>query len=112
MSSQELKRYLKKIRKMGMDTRDFAVQLYHKLFYPLACPLMVLLGIPFSCSTRRSGGTTKAIGISLAIGFSFWIVLSFSLALGKGDVLTPAAAALLPYLLYGAAGALLAWRTR
>ncbi|MBN2232452.1 MAG: LPS export ABC transporter permease LptG [Deltaproteobacteria bacterium] len=112
MSSRELRRHLNKTRKMGMDTSAFAVQLYHKFFYPLACPLMVLLGIPFSWSTRRSGGMTKGIGISLIIGFSFWIALSFSLALGKGGVLAPATAALLPHLLYGAAGGILVFRTR
>ncbi|MBN2331903.1 MAG: LPS export ABC transporter permease LptG [Deltaproteobacteria bacterium] len=104
MNFRELQHYIDKVKNIGIDVTEYEVQRYHKLFFPLACPIMVLLGIPFSLGGRRSGGTARGIGLSLVIGFSFWFILSFSLALGKGGVMSPAPAALLPHLLYGVAG--------
>jgi len=104
MNLKELRQYITRVKNVGIDVTEYRVQLYNRLFAPLICPMMVLLGIPFSLKSGRGGGMARGIGISLVIGFSFWFVLSFSLAFGKGGIVTPLAAVLLPYLLYTTAG--------
>jgi lipopolysaccharide export system permease protein len=109
MPIQELKEYISKAQNVGLPYREYTIEIYNRIFYPFSCLLMVLLAIPFSLASRRSGGTARGIAVSLGLGFSFWILLSISLALGQGGILNPLTAALLPYLLYGS-GALLLLR--
>lgn len=107
MNIKELNHYIDKLKNVGINVDEYNVQLYHKFFFPLSCLVMVLLGIPFSLGSRRSGGFARSIGISLVIGFSFWFVLSFSLALGKAGIISPLPAAFLPHLLYAGMGIIL-----
>lgn len=102
MSLKELRAYIGKARSAGLGYLEYTVEIYNRLFYPLSCLLMVVLAVPFSLSSRRSGGAARGIALSLVLGFSFWVALSFSLALGQGRLLSPPVAALGPYLLYGA----------
>ncbi len=107
MNIRELNCYIDKVKNIGINTGEYKVQLYHKFFFPLTCVVMVLLGIPFSLGSKRSGSFARSVGVSLAIGFSFWFVLSFSLALGKAGIISPMPAALLPHLLYAGLGIVL-----
>ena len=107
MNINELNRYIDKVKNIGISIGEYKVQLYNKFFFPLTCLVMVLLGIPFSLGSKRSGGFAKSVGISLVIGFSFWFVLSFSLAMGKAGIISPLPAAFLPHLLYAGLGTIL-----
>ncbi len=111
MTIRELREYISKAKNVGLPYREYTIEIYNRIFYPFSCLLMVLLAIPFSLTSRRSGGAARGIAVSLGLGFSFWILLSISLALGQGGLLSPINAALLPYLLYGG-GALLLLRQR
>jgi len=104
MNIRELNRYIDKVKNIGVNADEYKVQLYNKFFFPLTCLVMVLLGIPFSLGSKRSGGFARSIGISLVVGFSFWFVLSFSLALGKAGILSPLPAAIVPHALYTGLG--------
>ncbi len=104
MNLRELRQYITRVKNVGIDTTEYRVQMYNRIFAPLICPMMVLLGIPFSLKSGRGGGMARGVGLSLLIGFSFWFTLSFSLAFGKGGILSPLTAVLLPYLLYTTAG--------
>jgi len=101
MPLRKLKKYIRKAQSTGLPYMEYTVEIYNRILYPFSCVLMVLLAIPFSLSSRRSGGMARGIAISLGLGFSFWVVLSISLALGQGRLLSPLTAAILPYLLYG-----------
>jgi len=101
MPLKELKSYISKAKSAGLPYMEYTVEIYNRIIYPFSCVLMVLLAVPFSLASRRSGGTARGIALSLALGFSFWVALSISLALGQGRILSPLPAALLPYLLYG-----------
>ncbi len=101
MSLKELKSYIGKAKSAGLSHMEYTVEVFNRMLYPLSCPLMVLLAIPFSLTSRRHGGAARGVAISLGLGFSFWITLSLSLALGQGRLLSPLTAASLPYLLYG-----------
>ena len=101
MSLMELKSYIGKAKNAGLSHMEYTVEIFNRILYPFSCPLMILLAIPFSLTSRRHGGAARGVAISLMLGFSFWIALSLSLALGQGRLLSPLMAALLPYLLYG-----------
>ncbi len=102
MSLKELNNYIGKAKNAGLSHIEYTVEIFNRMLYPFSCPLMVLLAIPFSLTSRRHGGAARGIAISLMLGFSFWVTLSLSLALGQGHLLGPLTAAGLPYLLYGA----------
>lgn len=101
MPLRKLKKYIRKAQNTGLPYMEYTVEVYNRILYPFSCVLMILLAIPFSLSSRRSGGAARGIAVSLGLGFSFWVVLSISLALGQGRLVSPLTAALLPYLLYG-----------
>ncbi len=101
MTLKKLEKYISKARSTGLPYMKYTVEVYNRLLYPCSCVLMILLAIPFSLSSRRSGGAARGIAVSLGLGFSFWVVLSISLALGQGRLVSPLAAAVAPYLLYG-----------
>lgn len=101
MSLKELKSYIGKAKNAGLSHMEYTVEIFNRMLYPFSCPLMILLAIPFSMSSRRHGGAARGVAISLMLGFSFWVTLSLSLALGQGRLLSPLTAATLPYLLYG-----------
>ena len=102
MTLAELKNYIGKAKNVGLPHIEYSVEIFNRIIYPFSCPLMILLAIPFSLSSRRHGGSARGIAMSLLLGFSFWVVLSISLALGQGRLLRPFTAAILPYILYGA----------
>ncbi len=101
MSLRELKSYIGKAKSAGLSHIAYTVEIFNRILYPFSCPLMILLAIPFSLTSRRHGGAARGVAISLLLGFSFWVTLSLSLALGQGRLLGPLTAAVLPYLLYG-----------
>ena len=101
MSLGELKSYIGKAKSAGLSHIAYTVEIFNRILYPFSCPLMILLAIPFSLTSRRHGGAARGVAISLLLGFSFWVTLSLSLALGQGRLLGPLTAAVLPYLLYG-----------
>ena len=89
MSLKELKNYIGKAKSAGLSHIEYTVEIFNRILYPVSCPLMILLAIPFSLASRRHGGTSRGIAISLMLGFSFWVTLSLSLALGQGRLLGP-----------------------
>ncbi|MCK5914611.1 MAG: LptF/LptG family permease, partial [Deltaproteobacteria bacterium] len=101
MTLSELKSYIVKAKSVGLSHIEYSVEIFNRILYPFSCPLMILLAIPFSLSSRRGGGAARGIAMSLLLGFSFWVVLSMSLALGQGRLLRPFTAAILPYVFYG-----------
>ncbi len=88
-----------------MDTVRYEVDLNAKYSYSVAAFIMALLGIPFSVSRARSGGTMMNVGICLGLIIGFWIMYNSSLALGNFGHLPPMVAAWLPIFSMGG----LAW---
>lgn len=99
MSLQELGRFIDRNKEAGLDTLRYEVDYQSKFGFSFAAIVMSLVGIPFSVSSTRSGGTFKNVGICLLLTFLYWVAYSSGLTLGYHGVLTPILAAWGPNLL-------------
>jgi len=106
----ELRKYVKKIRQEGYDVTKYLVDLHGKIAFPMVILIMVIIAVPFSLRSERSGGVMQSIGLGVFIGFSYWIVHAFSMSLGKSEVLPALLAAWGANILFSAAAAVLFYR--
>ena len=107
MNYKELKAYIGRLS--GGDTKtinSMKTDLYFKTAVPFVCLIIMLLGIPFALVTRR-GGVMTGIGISVVIGLLYYSSIYFSLALGKGGILSPLIAAHISNVVFFIIGVLL-----
>jgi LPS export ABC transporter permease LptG/LPS export ABC transporter permease LptF len=93
MGFRELYAFIKKLRTNGFDATEYTVDLYGKLSLSLACLIMVMLGIPFSLRSSRSGGLPLGTIFSIFLGFSYWLLSSIGISLGHTGQLPPLVAA-------------------
>jgi len=85
-------------------TRKLRVDLHSKVSFPLINLVMVIIAIPFSMASSRSGGAIRAIASSLGIALLFYTVVAFSVTLGKEGVLWPFWGAHLPNIIFATIG--------
>ncbi len=107
MTYAQLSGYIADSRARGYDVRRYEVDLNAKVSYPLLNVVISTIAIPLSLFAPRKGGVWRSIGTGLLIGFFCWVALSASLSLGRKGILPPVAAAWLPDVVIGAAGAFL-----
>ncbi len=103
MSLSELGRFIQRNKEAGLDTLRYEVDYHAKFSFAFASIVMSMLGVPFSVSRARSGGTVANLGICLALAFGYWIAYSSALTLGKHGAVPPVAAAWGPNLIAMAA---------
>jgi lipopolysaccharide export system permease protein len=104
LSLRELSDFIKRNKEAGLDTISYEVDYHSKYSFALAALVMTLVGIPFSVSRARSGGTMMNVGICLGLVFLYWIFYSSALTLGKHGQINPIVAAWLPNLVMAAFG--------
>ena len=95
----QLKKFIQKNKESGLDTLQYEVDYHSKYSYAFAAFFMSLMGIPFSVSRQRSGGTFFNAGMCVLLAFLYWSFYSATLSMGKLGTLHPAAAAWLPNIL-------------
>lgn len=104
MSLKELGRFIERNKEAGLDTVRYEVEYYAKFGFAFAALVMSTLGVPFSVSRTRSGGTFMQIGVCMALAFAYWVAYSSGMTLGVHGVLPPILAAWGPnFLALGAA---------
>ena len=110
MNFFELMRYIERVRQAGDDPRGDMVELYLKVFFPLANLIMVLVGAPLAARNPRSGKSTS-VGIAIFLAFLFFSMVRFGQTLGHKGALPPLPAAALADVIYILLGAFLLYRT-
>ena len=93
MSFRELYGFVQKLRINGFDATAYTVDMHSKLSLPMACLIMVIVGIPFSLRSSRSGGLPLGIIFSLFLGFAYWLLYFIGISLGHAGRLPPLVAA-------------------
>ena len=88
MSYRELKEYIDRLVDAGHKVAKYIVDLHSKIAFPLAHPIMVLVGIPFALQSPR-GGRVIGIALCLALGLGYFIVHSAAVALARAEILPP-----------------------
>ncbi len=99
MSTGELSRFIERNKEAGLDTLRYEVDYHAKFGFAFASFVMSIVGVPFSVSRARSGGTFLQIGICLALAFAYWVAYSSGITLGEHGVLPPVIAAWGPNIL-------------
>jgi lipopolysaccharide export system permease protein len=104
MTFGELKRYIERLKAEGYNPTKFIVDMHGKVSFTLANLVMVLVAIPFSLRSSRSGGMAVSVGICVAVAISYWIIYSFSISLGHAGRFPPFFSAWVANLIFGFAG--------
>ncbi len=103
-STRELKLYIGRMRRAGEDVADEEVEYHYRFSYAFIGLIVVLLGLPLSVRLKR-GGTMLGLGLGLLISFLYWGAIQMSRAYGTSHVISPAMAAWLPNIVFGALAA-------
>jgi LPS export ABC transporter permease LptF/LPS export ABC transporter permease LptG len=111
MNYAELSEYIGRLRDAGHKVEKYLVDLYSKIAFPLAHPIMVLVGIPFALQSPR-GGRVIGIALCLALGLGYFIVHSAAVALARTEILPPMVAAWSANALFATLGCYLYLRAR
>jgi len=104
MTFSELLAYISRLKAEGYSPVKYEVDLHGKVSFTLANIIMVIVAIPFSLKTSRSGGMAIGVGICIAIAISYWLLYSFSISLGHAGRFPPIFAAWVANLIFGFSG--------
>lgn len=107
MSMSQLRSFLRKQQQAGLAVGGYLPYLYEKLSFPLFNFIITLIVLPFALRPARSGSMAGSVVAALVIGFSYYALHSFSLALGKAELMPPMLAAWMANLLMAFVGAVL-----
>jgi lipopolysaccharide export system permease protein len=100
MSTATLWRYTEHLSNNAQAAQRYELEFWKKVFYPLACLVMVGLALPFAYLHARSGGMSLKIFGGIMVGISFVLVNHISSHLGLLHQWQPWIAALAPSLIY------------
>jgi lipopolysaccharide export system permease protein len=111
MSYKELGNYIDRLQEAGHKAAKYLVDLHSKIAFPMAHPIMALVGIPFALQSPR-GGRVIGIALCLVLGFGYFIVHSAAVALARTEILPPLVAAWSANALFATLGLYLYLRAR
>jgi lipopolysaccharide export system permease protein len=111
MGYKELREYIGRLQDAGHKVAKYLVDLQSKISFPLAHPIMVLVGIPFALQSPR-GGRVIGIAVGLGLGLAYFIVHSAAIALARAEILPPLVAAWSANALFATLGLYLYLRAR
>jgi LPS export ABC transporter permease LptG/LPS export ABC transporter permease LptF len=111
MNFGELRAYAKNVQDNGHHVRQYHVELYSKLAFPLIHVVMALVAIPLVLLSRQ--GATRGLGLVVAImvPVAYWVIHSIAVSFAKADLLSPLMAAWVANIVFGGLGAALFLRT-
>jgi lipopolysaccharide export system permease protein len=110
LTASSLWEYTQHLRKNNQKSNRFEAALWGKLLYPLACVVLMMLALPFSQNSRRSGGVSSRIFIGILVGLVFVLSNRLFSFLGQLYNWPPSLAALTPYALFIGATLLMIYR--
>ena len=74
MATFDLFRYMQHLNANGQSAQRYEIEFWKKVFYPLACLVMVVLALPFAYLHFRTSGITAYVFGGVMIGISFFLV--------------------------------------
>lgn len=91
------------------DGRRFLLELHTRFSYPVACFVLMLVGVPLGMISRR-GGKSSGFVFTLLLVILYYVLSYVGFALGKQGKLPVFLAVWLANLIFSAAGAFLLWQ--
>lgn len=111
MTLEELRDKISLFKESGIDTKKWETDMHFKMSIPVASFICVLVGVPLSIRTGRSGMMTGIL-TAFIIVILYWVMTIICTALGYKGLLPPIAAAWLQNVLFLVIGVLLIAFTR
>ncbi len=108
-SFRSLRQYIKKQRRNGIGVNEYLADLNDKIAFPFITFVVTLLALPFALRPARTGSMATSFISGLLIGFSYYVVHSFSISMGRAEILAPFVAAWMANIVMGTVGAILLW---
>ena len=97
----ELNRYIHDLKRKGLDPGGYLVDRDLKYAMPLACLIMVALGIALSLDPLpRHLSLGRSFGLAILIGFGYWLAAGLTSSLGHSGFMPAWFAAWSPNLLF------------
>ncbi len=100
MRTADLFAYIRHLEANGQTAQRYEIEFWRKVFYPLACLVMVVLALPFAYLHFRSGSITAYVFGGVMIGISFFLLNNVFGYIGNLNQWRPWLAALSPGLIY------------
>ncbi len=106
MSIQELRQYIRVLRRNGERATRYEAQVHFKIAVPLSAALFALFAVPVGVRPHRSG-TSIGLGLTFLVLIGYYIISAAALPLGENGRVPPAVAGWMPDLVLAVVGAAL-----
>jgi len=93
-------------RRSGPASRSARIELYRRLSYPVACIVLMLVGVPLGLSSRRGGKSTGFV-LTILLVFVYYFLSSVGVALAKQGKVAPVVGVWAANAIFALAGTLL-----
>ncbi len=93
----------------GPDGKKYLIELHNRFAYPIACLVLMLVGVPLGVASRR-GGKSSGFVFTILLVFVYYFLSSTGIALGQQNRLPAFLAVWSANLLFAAAGIFLLWQ--
>jgi LPS export ABC transporter permease LptG/LPS export ABC transporter permease LptF len=97
------------LRIHGPDSKRFLIELHNRFSFPVACLVLMLVGVPLGVASRR-GGKSSGFVFTILLVFVYYFLSSTGIALGRQNKLPAFLAVWSANLLFAAAGSFLLWQ--
>ena len=111
MELSDLKDYIRRQQASGSDISRLTVDYYAKIAFPFSNFIVVLFGVPFA-STKRRSGLSVQFGISVLICFVYLVCQKLSQVFGYNGDMAPVLSAWLPNILFFLSGCYVIFRVQ
>lgn len=109
MSITTLHAYIRHLRENHQEASRYEIALWHKIIYPAAAPIMLLLALAFAYRPPRTGGAGGRLLIGVLLGLGFHLLNRLVAQMAQLLGWSPPVAALVPVLLFALAAGLAVW---
>lgn len=107
MNFRQLKKLIKEQKASGLSTSEYQADLYSKISFPFVVLISAIAVLPFAIKPSRSGSLASSFFAGIIICFCYYAVHSFSLALGRAEIMQAFFAAWVANLLLLSVGLIL-----
>ncbi len=107
MSFGEIRDFIRKQRDNGVSTSQFLPDMYAKLASPFVVFIVGMIVLPFTLLPARSGSMAQSSMAALFVAFAYYAVDSFSVSMGRAELLPAPLAAWMANIVMGSVAVLL-----